>query len=41
MKLIVSMIQNIFRMLNQFAVEGPTLSVDQCLSHLIEFVEEC
>ena len=28
------MIQKIFRMLNQFAVEIPTLSVNLCLSHL-------
>ena len=25
----------------QFAVEIPTLPVDQCLSHLIQFLEEC
>ena len=30
-----------FRMLNQFAVEIPTLPVDQCHSHLIEFLKEC
>ena len=41
MKLIVWMIQKIFRMLNQFAVEIPTLPVDQCHSHLIQFLEEC
>ena len=30
-----------FRMLNQFAVEIPTLPVDQCLSHLIQILVEC
>ena len=30
-----------FRMLKQFAVEIPTLPVDQCHSHLIQFVKEC
>ena len=35
------MIQEIFRMLNQFAVEIPTLPVDQCHSHLIQFRKEC
>ena len=28
-------------MLNQFAVEIPTLSVDQCHSHFIQFLKEC
>ena len=28
-------------MLNQFAVEIPTLPVDQCHSHLIQFLVEC
>ena len=28
-------------MLNQYAVEIPTLPVDQCLSHLIHFLKEC
>ena len=28
-------------MLKQFAVEFPTLPVDQCHSHLIQFLEEC
>ena len=41
MKLISSMIQEIFKMLNQFAVEIPTLPVNLCLSHLIQFLEEC
>ena len=35
------MIQEIFRMLNQYAVEISTLPVNQCLSHLIQFLEEC
>ena len=30
-----------FRMLNQSAVEIHTLPVDQCLSHLIQFLVEC
>ena len=34
------MIQKIFRMLNQYAVEIPTLPVDQCHSHLIQFLKE-
>ena len=29
-----------FRMLNQFAVETPTLPVEQCHSHLIQFLKE-
>ena len=41
MKLIACMIQEIFRMLNQFAVEIPTLPVNLCLSHLIQFLVEC
>ena len=41
MKLIVWMIQKIFRMLNQFAVEIHTLPVNQCHSHLIQFLKEC
>ena len=28
-------------MLNQFAVEVPTLPVDQCHSHFIQFLKEC
>ena len=34
------MIREIFRILNQFAVEIPTLPVDQCHSHLIQFLKE-
>ena len=41
MKLVVWMIQKIFRMLNQLAVEIPTLPVDQCHSHLIRYLEGC
>ena len=37
MKLIVWMIQEIFKMLNQYAVDIPTLPVNLCLSHLILF----
>ena len=35
------MIQEIFKMLNQYAVDIPTLPVNLCLSHLIQFLEEC
>ena len=35
MTVIASIIQEIFRMLNQFAVEIPTLPVDQCPPHPI------
>ena len=41
MKKIVWTILRIFRMLNQFAVEIPTLPVDQCHSHFIRYLEEC
>ena len=34
-------IQRIFRMLNRFAVEIPTLPVDQCHSHLIQYLKGC
>ena len=34
-------ILRIFRMLNQFAVEIPTLPVDQCHSHLIRYLKGC
>ena len=30
-----------FKVLNQYAGEIPTLPVDQCHSHLIQFLEEC
>ena len=30
-----------FQTLNQFAVEIPTLPVDQCLSHLIQYLKDC
>ena len=32
---------NDFQVLNQFAVEIPTLPVDQCHSHLIRYLEGC
>ena len=35
------MIREIFKMLNQYAVDIPTLPVDQCHSHLIQFLVEC
>ena len=38
MKLIVWMIREIFKMLNQYAVDNPTLPVDQSLSHLIQIL---
>ena len=38
MKLIAWMIQEIFRILNQSAVDIPTLPVNLCLSHLIQFL---
>ena len=41
MKWIVWVIQEIFKMLNQYAVDIPTLPVNQCLSHLIHFLVEC
>ena len=34
-------ILRIFRMLNQFAVEMPTLPVDQCHSHHIQYLKGC
>ena len=36
-----SMIREIFMMLNQYAVENPTLPVNLCLSHIIQFLVEC
>ena len=41
MKLFVWMIHEIFKMLNQYAVDIPTLPVNQCLYHLIQFLVEC
>ena len=38
MKLIISMIREIFKMLNQFAVDNPTFSVNQRYSHLIQIL---
>ena len=35
------MIREIFKMLNQYAVDNPTLPVHQCLSHFIQFLVEC
>ena len=35
------MTQEIFKMLNQYAVDIPTLPVNLRLSHLIRFLEEC
>ena len=41
MKWIVWAILRIFRMMNQFAVEIPTLPVDQCHSNLIRYMKGC
>ena len=41
MKYTVWTILRTSRMLNQFAVEIPTLPVDQCLSHLIRYLKDC
>ena len=41
MKSIVWMIREIFKMLNQYAVDNPTLPVNQCFSHLIQILVEC
>ena len=41
MKSIVWKIQEFLKMLNQYAVDIPTLAVNLCLSHLIQFLEEC
>ena len=35
------MIREIFKMLNQYAVDILTLPVNLCLFHLIQFLEEC
>ena len=35
------MIREIFKMLNQYAVDNPTLPVNQCFSHLIQIPAEC
>ena len=41
MKLILWMIREILKMLNQYAVDNPTLPVNLCFSHLIQFLKEC
>ena len=41
MKLILWMTQEISKMLNQYAVDSPTLPVNKCFSHLIQFLKEC
>ena len=41
MKFIVWMIREIFKMLNQYAVDTPTLPISLCLSNLIQFLVEC
>ena len=41
MKLIVWMILEIFKVLKQYAVDNPTLPVNLCLSHLIQFLKGC
>ena len=41
MNSIVRKIREIFKMLNQYAVDYPTFPVKLCLSHLIQFLVEC
>ena len=41
MKLIVWMVREIFKMLNQYAVHNPTLPVNQCFSHLFRYLKGC
>ena len=41
MKLIVWTFREILKMLNQYAVDIPTLPVNLCLSHFIQFLAEC
>ena len=41
MKSFVWMIRKIFKMLNQYAVDNPSLPIDLCLSHLIQFLLGC
>ena len=41
MKSIVWMIREIFKMLNQHAVDIPTLAINLCFSHLIQFLVAC
>ena len=40
-KLIVWVIQEIFKMLNQYAMDNPTLLLNLCFSHLVQFLVEC
>ena len=35
------MIREILQMLNQYAVDIPTLPANQCFSHLIQILAEC
>ena len=35
------MIKEIFKMVNQYAVDNPTFPVNQCHSDLIQFLKEC
>ena len=37
----INCMREIFKMLNQYAVDNPTLPVHQCLSHLIQVLVEC
>ena len=41
MKFIVWVIREILKMLNQYAVDNPTLPVNQCFSYLSEILAEC
>ena len=40
-KSIVRVIREILKMLIQYAVDSPTLPVNQCFSHLIQILAEC
>ena len=40
-KLVVWMIREISKMQNQYAVDNPTLPVNQCFPHLIQILVEC
>ena len=40
-EIIVRIIREILKTLNQYAVDHPTLPVNQCLSHFIQFLEGC
>ena len=37
----INCMREIFKILNQYAVDNPALPVNQCLSHLIQVLVEC